>query len=389
MKLVNLFQLSLLAMLLSSGCVSYHLTAAKPANQKAPATAAKPIKTALPERDAHAAGSPHHVVMLLPLSGTLAAAGTAIHDGYIAAQQQSGNKMVVDAIDTGEVKPISAAYQQALAKGADIIIGPLAKDAVAELASHSAIPVTTIALNYSRIGSNSDADFYQFGLSPLDEAKQTAERAALDGHRNALIITPAGDWGNGVTQAFESSWTRQGGNVYQTVRFKLQDNLAEQLKSVIGSIPRQKQHDFDVVLLAAPPAIARQLKPLLTYAYAEALSVYATSFIYAGTPQPLVDRDLNGIIFCDIPWVLQPPELALKLEKKDPRNFVENSRLYALGVDAYRLTLQLKDLRASSGAYILGATGNLYLTTGQQIVRRLTWAKFEDGQPVVLDKLRN
>lgn len=386
MKLVKVFHISLFVMLLSSGCASYHLTAEKPASKKAPAAAAKPAKAVLPQVRTPAAGSPQHVVLLLPLSGVLGAAGTAVRDGYIAAQQQAGNKMVIETIDTAEVKPVSTAYQQAIAKGAETVIGPLEKSAVAALAAQTAMPVTTIALNYNQSGNNANPDFFQFGLSPLDEAKQAAERAALDGYRNALIIAPAGEWGNGVTQAFERSWTRQGGNVYQTVRFKLQDNLAEKLKPVIGNAPRQKRSDFDVVLLAAPPAVARQLKPLLAYAYAKTIPVYATSFIYAGAPQPLLDRDLNGIIFCDIPWVLEPPALAVELAQREPRNFAENSRLYALGVDAYRLTVQLKDLEASAGAYIQGVTGNLYLTAQQQIVRRLPWAKFKDGQPVILDK---
>lgn len=327
------------------------------------------------------------VVLLLPLSGTLASAGTAIRDGYIAAAQQAGNAANVETVDTNQVKPISSAYQQAVAKGATMVVGPLEKSAVAELVRQY-LPVRTLALNQIQDAHN--PNLYQFGLSPLDEARQVAERAARDGHHRVLLIIPAGSWGNGVAQAFSARWSELGGTINRSLRFKLQDNLAERIKDALDAggwrASKKQHHDFDVIFIAAPPALARQIKPLLKFYYAGQIPIYATSFIYTGAPQPLLDHDLNGIIFCDIPWVITPQPLAEQLAQKDPRNFAENARLYALGVDAYRLAIQLNDLQASIGAYIQGVTGELYLAPEKQILRRLTWARFQNGQPIPLTK---
>lgn len=385
----RLFQMLLLAMLFCAGCST---TVAPPAKQLRPAKhirhAHQAPARALPAAAASSQQDSGEIVLLLPLTGNLAAAGTAVRDGFMAAEQQAGGKAVVETIDTNQVKPISAAYQQAVAKGARLVVGPLEKPAVAELAKQS-LTVTTIALNQAPNASNDN--LYQFGLSPQDEARQAAERAAQDGHHAALIIAPAGDWGNGVVNAFQQRWSELGGTVEHSLRFRLQDNLAEKIKAILGIsgnsrwiAPKNRHQDFDMVFLAAPPAIARQIKPLLKFYYAGQIPIYATSFIYTGTPQPQQDKDLNGIIFCDIPWVLEPPALAAQLAQKDPRNFTENSRLYALGVDIYRLASQLKDLQASTGAYIQGVTGELYLAPRQQILRRLPWAKFRDGQPVMI-----
>lgn len=337
--------------------------------------------------------STQQVVLLLPLSGNLEPAGIAVKEGFMAAAQQAGaTNMSVEAIDTNEVKPISVAYQRAVAKGASIIIGPLEKKAVTELAAANNLPITVLALNYVKHTQAVVANLYEFGLSPLDEARQAADGAYQAGHRVALAIVPAGAWGDGVSKAFQERWANLGGTQAGALHFKLQDDLSTQIRTTLGIsgnggrvTASQRHQDFDVVFLAAPPAIARQVKPLLKFYYAGKIPIYATSFIYTGTPQPQLDQDLNGIIFCDIPWVLQSGQtLSLQLASQNPRNFAQNSRLYALGVDAYRLVTQLNDIRASSGVYIKGATGNLYLAKEQRFLRKLPWAIFRHGLPEIL-----
>ncbi|CAM4458711.1 MAG: Penicillin-binding protein activator LpoA [Legionellaceae bacterium] len=330
-----------------------------------------------------------HAVLLLPLTGNLASAGSAIKEGFLLAQQQTGHPIKTDIIDTNQIKPITKAYQEALSKGATIIIGPLEKANVASLAQNS-LPVTTIALN--QIPNTSNLKLYQFGFSPHDEACQVAMRAARDHHHTALIIAPVGEWGNGVVNAFEKCWSQSNGSIKHTLRFKLQDNLADKLRETLGISKYttfssfKKQAPVDMVFLAAPPAIGRQVNPLLKFYIDRHIPVYATSFIYTGTIHLHEDQDLNGILFCDIPWVLSSQSIATQLEQKDRQNFIENNRLYALGIDAYRLTLQIKDLKASSGAYIPGVTGDLYISSGQRILRQLTWAKFQQGKPHIIHK---
>ncbi|HRE30628.1 MAG TPA: penicillin-binding protein activator, partial [Candidatus Berkiella sp.] len=64
------------------------------------------------------------------------------------------------------------------------------------------------------------------------------------------------------------------------------------------------RQDVDVIVMAAPPAQARQLKPLFDFYYAEDVPVLATSSIYSGSQNPRSDRDVNGVVFCDMPWLL-------------------------------------------------------------------------------------
>ena len=46
----------------------------------------------------------------------------------------------------------------------------------------------------------------------------------------------------------------------------------------------------------------------MAFQYAGDLPVYATSHLYTGTNNPTQDQDLNGIRFCETPWLLNPSD---------------------------------------------------------------------------------
>jgi hypothetical protein len=55
-------------------------------------------------------------------------------------------------------------------------------------------------------------------------------------------------------------------------------------------------------------------------------------------------------------------------------------RLYAMGIDAYRLAPSLEQLTALPDSQVDGLSGKLSLGTGQRIQRQLQWAEFRAGQ---------
>ena len=66
-----------------------------------------------------------------------------------------------------------------------------------------------------------------------------------------------------------------------------------------------------------------------------------------------------------------------------PNNFAGNSRLYALGFDAYRLIPLLYNTHAIDTP-LQGVTGTLSLDPDGRVHRRLDWAHFDDGSVDVL-----
>ncbi|MCB1827044.1 MAG: penicillin-binding protein activator, partial [Coxiellaceae bacterium] len=71
---------------------------------------------------------PQHIALLLPMTGRYASAGKAIRNGFFAAyynaKKQGKNTPEITVIDTGD-KPITTAYQEAVSKGANFVVGPL------------------------------------------------------------------------------------------------------------------------------------------------------------------------------------------------------------------------------------------------------------------------
>ncbi|MCA1805265.1 MAG: penicillin-binding protein activator [Xanthomonadaceae bacterium] len=349
------------------------------------------------------------VALLLPLSGPLAGPAAAVRDGLLAARFQQAARgertPELRIYDTG-AQPQEAwqQYQLAVAEGASMVIGPLHKEAIQALVQSGPLTVPVLALN--QIDGDGQPGLYQFGLAPEDEARQVAERARWDGHDTALVLMPEGTWAERVYGAFAARWEELGGKVLEVQRIAPQQvdfgdtiqallnlddsrNRHRALTRLMGRSlefePRRRQ-DADFVFLLAQAREARQIKPQLRFHRAATLPVYSISTVYAGVADAQRDADLNGIRFCDIPWVLAPqdsrPELRAQLDRLWPAEMQRHPRLFALGIDAYELLpyLQPQGLR-----YFDGTTGTLSLDTQQHLYRELRWAEIHRGRPRLLE----
>ncbi|KTD42808.1 penicillin-binding protein activator [Legionella parisiensis] len=335
---------------------------------------------------------PKQVALLLPLSGTLQGPGTAVRDGFMAAYKSNNSEisMQVKTYDTNK-GDVASLYQNAVNDGADYIVGPLIKSQVAAVAALPH-PVPTLLLNDAdtTIQENS----YLFGLSPANEATQVAIRAKNKGYSRALIIAPGNDWGKDVAKAFTQQWQKSGGYVVDTYLYGSNDDLNKKMKDflqITNSQQREKKlrellgqkiqpvisrrQDFDMIFLLAYPSKARQIMPLLNYYYASNVPVYATASVYGGSANPLKDKDLDGIIFCDIPWVFSHQVGT----RNWPEQFNSYNRLYALGIDSYTLATQLNQLMLFPADQSQNGEGILYLKPSQQVARVLEWGQFRQG----------
>jgi outer membrane PBP1 activator LpoA protein len=371
--------------------------------------------------DSHIAWAPaRNVALLLPFDGQFAKAANAVRNGFMAAwfaDPDTENRPTVLVRDTssGDIWNI---YNQAIEEGADFVVGPLERAAVTRLASSAAMPVPTLTLNYADAVSKADAStatpgptsgLFQFALSPESEARLVAEYAWFAGHTNAAVLAPAGAWGERVAAAFAAAWENLGGSVVEIQSYsndgadmsasvsKLlnvddSDARYRSLVKVIGADIKQevrRRQDVDFVFMAAFPLQARQLRPQLDFHRAQDLPVYSTSHIYSGIADPDADRDIDGVVFGDMPWVLDSARSGGDLRREfgelwsnSMNTFV---RLYAFGVDAYHLVKELGKLRAQHYAEFQGVTGRLSLNENNRIDRRLMWARFNKGTPRVLD----
>lgn len=346
---------------------------------------------------------PRSVAVLLPLEGSLGAAAAAIRDGlltayYSALEQGYPAPQLAFYNTTGN--DIIALYNQALDAGAQLIIGPLDKERVDTLARVNALPVPTLTLNYADLENDKPAEnLFQFGLAPEDEARQIADQALIEGARLAAVLYPEGEWGTRVAEAFRQRFESRGGIVSTHLAYGQDATGATRRLLDIGQSqgrasalqrftglkvnfePRRRQ-DIDIVFMVANPAQARQLKPALNFNYASDLPVMATSYVYGGSPSPGTDADLNGIRFVDIPWLLdQESRLHTEAGQVWPGGHGRYERLFAMGIDAYRLHARLSMLHAIPDSFLPGVTGQLRVDAQRRLVRELQWAYFSQGKP--------
>nr|MBP8171023.1 penicillin-binding protein activator [Pseudomonas sp.] len=344
------------------------------------------------------------IALLLPQDGPLAAVAQALRDGFMAsyyqAQENGQSAPTVELYDSNKITSLDDFYRQAQAAGVQLVVGPLEKPLVKQLNERSQLPITTLALNYSEGSKPGPAQLFQFGLAAEDEARSVARRAWDDGMRRAVALVPRGEWGDRVLAAFRQSWEADGGSliaaehVDQPVQlaqqiadlFQLRQSeaRAKRLRNTLGTdvaaLPARRQ-DVDFIFLAATPQQAQQIKPTLAFQYAGDVPVYSTSHLFTGSTNQPQPADLNGIRFCETPWLLDSNSAQhQQVVAQWPQAAGSLGRLYAMGMDAYTLAPRLNQLKALPDTRLDGLTGQLSLNPSQRVQRQLPWAEFRDGQ---------
>ena len=331
------------------------------------------------------------IALLLPQDGQLASVSKALRDGFVAAhyqaQQAGQNPPQILFYDSSRLTSLDEFYRKAQADGVQLVVGPLEKSLVKQLNIRPQLPITTLALNYSE-GAQGPAQLFQFGLAAEDEAREVARRARADGLTRAGAMVPKGEWGERVLKAFRQEWEANGGSVVGIEYIDQPVALARQVADLVqlrkadsnASQPSRRQ-DMEFIFLAATPQQAQQIKPTLNYQYAGDLPVYATSHVFSASGDQNQYTDMNGIRFCETPWLLTPSNpLRQQVTEQWPQAGGSLGRLYAMGIDAYRLTSSLEQLKALPDNRIDGLSGSLSMNPTQRIERQLPWAEFVNGQ---------
>lgn len=354
-----------------------------------------------------AANRPEKIALALPLKGSLASAGQAIRDGFLAAYYQDESvdrsKTDIRIMDTSD-QAFETLYKELAGQDTDLIIGPLDKEALASLTGMERLPVPALGLNYLPEGTRAPDGLYQFGLSAEDEARQIADRLSGQNINQVLVLIPQGEWGDRVEAALVERMQSNGAVALDIERFFREDNLravtadllgitvsrdrAIQVERTIGLNvefePRRRQ-DAQAIVMVAAPAVARQFKPLFAFYFGGDLPVYSPSIIYEGTPDAARDRDLNQVMFTDIPWVLSDENpLREQASNALPGTRGQLGRLFAMGADAWQLSKRLPLLRQVQSASVDGQTGHLTMTREGSIHRSQLWARFQSGTPKLL-----
>jgi outer membrane PBP1 activator LpoA protein len=336
---------------------------------------------------------PDQIALLLPLSGRTEAVGVAVRDGFIAAylEQDPAARPRLRIYDVA-AESVASAYTHAISDGAGFVVGPLTKEDVAAVVPLSGGRVPVLALNFLGDSVSTPNTFFQFALSPEDEARIVARRAVADGRLNGVVIVPGSDWGNRVAAAFADELSHLGGAVldsqrYETSQADFSDIIKQVLQvHVVKGEPSTHRTDAAFVFVAGSAGVARQILPQLKFHYAGDVPVYSTSDSF--DPDPTANSDIDGLLFPDMPWMVADDPVTAQIRDGVraawPARTARLNRLYAFGFDAYRLVPALRSKSPAQASEISGVTGKLHLDNHNRIHRDLDWAQIKNGVPTGL-----
>lgn len=316
-----------------------------------------------------------HIALLLPMrSPDYARASEAVRNGVLAARDVLMPDMEIVVHEAGDTaEETQAAYRSAAQASPVAIIGPLTRPAVQAISSAVEVLTPTVALN--AIDAAVPPNVVMFALLIESEAQQVARLAIGDlrvrepgRQASAVVITSAAPLHRRAAQAFGEAFASGGGTVLATIDAASDRGAA--LQSRLASAAPA------LVFLAVDAGIASTVRP-----YLRDVPAYGTSQLNARADR-LRLYDLEGVHLVDMPWLVQraaPAVSRFARSEELARYSADLERLYAMGIDAFRLALDAATGRASSG--FDGVTGALRLEQ-QRVERRAMPAIFRDGEAV-------
>lgn len=351
---------------------------------------------------------PTKVALLLPLTGNFAAQGKAVRDGVVAAWLDSGQQAQLIVLDSAN--DALAAWQDAKAQGADMLVGPLLRPQIEALQQSSAVDVPWLALN--RVFRPGFADNFYFALAPEDEAAQAAEEAVQRNARHPLLIGLDGSTNARQAQAFIERWRQYGHSEPVDMRLfanrqqleagirdvlKIEDSKARirQVQDILGrrlEAEARSRRDVDFLYLLGESEEVGLMKAFIDVTispFAEPIAAYTSSRGHPDLENPAGLRDFNGLSFSEMPYFVsqQGPALAMRqlLTKQRPQWPSALERLFAMGYDAARLLPRMAALRVEGAEPVQGISGSIGVDSNGVIYRRTNWVTIKKGNTEVHD----
>jgi outer membrane PBP1 activator LpoA protein len=320
--------------------------------------------------------------LLLPGQGTpFARAAEAVRLGFFAAHGVANANLAIQLIEVEDnVNQLKTGLASAQKRGVRLAVGPLTRTLVNALGDGRVVaPLPVIALNTPESDAALSPDSIAFGVSVEAEARQMTRLALREIPAPAtmsttprfLILAGESPLDRRMAVAFRDALRERGERASQIdvrVGYTVLQTLTEQLASL----------RIDAVFCALDAREAALVRPRLP----REIPLYATSQVnLGGAESALLAPDLDGVKFVDMPWLIEPEHAAVMVY---PRAEIalsgELQRLYALGIDAYRLMLEW--LAGRRTFELDGVTGRLRVdrTRSARVERWPTVAVFRSGK---------
>ena len=283
--------------------------------------------------------------------------------------------------------------QDASLMGASVAIGPITRDDVNEISELPFLPLPVVSLNLPEDDAKSPELLMNFSLSLEEEAKQVASMAIQSLAKenkdslNIVLFEGASPINQRVANTFEQALAEESISItripitkelltlpklYEVKNFSSltlgtkslpdtaegYENAKQYNENLTQSFSKLGSSSYSAVFLVTDARTAALIKPRLP----RDTRVWGTSMINPGNPEQSVIAslafDLQNTGFVDAPLILRYNNQDFKASfGETPPNSLIARRLFAFGVDAYRLARLW--MRWQPEITMAGATGSL------------------------------
>jgi outer membrane PBP1 activator LpoA protein len=310
------------------------------------------------------------IALVLPLgSDTFGRAAGAVRAGFLAAAAAANVKPVV--IGHGD-DDVLTAFEAAKEGDARVIVGPLVRDDLRKLSAARLDLPPTIALNQLDDSSQLPSNVYTLALTLDSDARQLAQRARDAGATTVAVIASDSPLQQRFAAAFNAEWILAGGDAPVMYHF---DRSADVLRLLRSELIKTR---VDAALLAIDGADVALAK-----SYIKSTPTYTSNQVNENLSRE-ARFDLDEVQFVDIPWLVDPDGAPYARLKRPDYASVTLDRLYALGIDAFRVAQAFVDGTPQRLEFD-GATGRLSLDPSRQFMREGRLMVFRSGQVVSAD----
>ncbi|OTA17542.1 penicillin-binding protein activator LpoA [Xenorhabdus vietnamensis] len=310
-------------------------------------------------------------------------AGSTINDAPI-------NDQAVKVYDTNS-QPLTTLLAQAEQDGVTLVVGPLLKPNVEQLAQIET-PLNILALNELDV-PKTQSNICYFSLSPEDEAKNAAMHIWQQQKRSPLVLVPRTELGTRVAKAFAEEWQKLGGQTTLQQTFGTPSEMRQSMNRGIGirlsGTPvistSSATAPVDAIYIIATANELTTIKPMIDMAISSRKkpALYTSSRSNTSGSGPDFRLEMDGMQFSDIPLLTGANVTLMQQAAKKFLNDYSQIRLYAMGIDAWSLANQFTQMRQEMGFRLNGASGELSVTDNCTILRQLPWMRFNNGRIVI------
>ncbi|GHG04694.1 penicillin-binding protein activator [Thalassotalea marina] len=341
-----------------------------------------------------------NIAVLLPLSGQRRTAGEAAQQGILSAYGANSDT-TLHFIDTNTLDFTMLANQLS-ELNVDKVIGPLLKPNVDAYIADPTLYWPTLLLNLPTQGQL-QTHHMVLSMNPEDEAVQAATTLSKHNYLSPIVFAQSDAISQRIADTFSKHWLLNTGRIPEVIHFedaskitdKLKDtlelDLSEKRIAEIDQRIRQKlktearnRLDIDMIYIIASPMETRLLKPYIDVnisPFAHAIPVYASSRSHSDDSDKSDNRDLTGLTFTEMPWLLKSKQQNQALKALNaqiwPQRGDSLERIFAMGYDSVSLIRKFDMFKQYPYIRHYGQTGILKLDNNGVLTRSLLWGSYQ------------